>query len=72
MTCMDLESIMLSKDRERQMLYVVIYMWNNKKYYITKQKQLRDIDNKPVVTTGAREEGRGKRDEGLRDENCYV
>ena len=54
------------------MLYVVIYMWNNKKYYITKQKQLRDIDNKPVVTTGAREEGRGKRDEGLRDENCYV
>ena len=37
-----------------------------------KRLKLRERENKPVVTTGVREEGRGKTDEGLRDENCYV
>ena len=40
--------------------------------YIYIKKQLKDIEKKPVVTTGAREDGRGKTDEGLRGANCYV
>ena len=38
---MNLKDIMLSELRERQILYVIIYVWNlkNKQKYMTKQKQ---------------------------------
>ena len=31
--------IKLGYVRERQILYIITYMWNQKKMYITKQKQ---------------------------------
>ena len=52
-------------DRERQILYVIIYMWNLKKYnklvnIQQERSRLTDIENKLVVTSGERE---GRRSE---------
>ena len=68
---MDLEVIMLNwnqSDRERQILYDTIYMWNlkNKTSYsliltqYNKKEKDSHIKNKLVVTNEEREEGRDK------------
>ena len=58
---MDLENIMLSEIRQRQILYDITYMWNLKiqMNLFTKQKQTHRYRNKLVVTEGERE---GRRD----------
>lgn len=51
-------------------------MWNlknNMNKYICKTETDSDIERKPVVTKGEREEGEGRvKGRGLRDTNCYV
>ena len=52
-------------DRERQIIYIITYMWNLKnKMNITKQKQTHRY-KKLVVTSGGSEGERGKT--GVRD-----
>ena len=54
-TWMDLAGILLSQLGERQILYVITYIWNLKisQMNITKQK-LTNAENKLVVTSGKR------------------
>jgi len=58
---MDLKGIILSEtksDRERQILYEIIYMWNLKNKTTSeysKKNRFTDIENKLVVTSGGRE-----------------
>ena len=63
-TWMDLENIILSEVRERQILYNIIYMWNlknntNESIYRTETDST-DIANKLMVTIGEREGVREK------------
>ena len=59
---MHLENIMLSEmsDRERQILYIITYMWNLKnktnKYIKQNINRLPGIENKLVVTAGREKE----------------
>ena len=58
---MDLDSIKLN-ETERQILYVIGYMWNLKNktnVYNKKESRLTDTENKLVVTSGEREVRRG-------------
>ena len=58
-TWMDLEIVILSEVRERQISYDITYMWNLKKKMVqmnlfTKQKQSHRYKNKLTVTKGER------------------
>ena len=61
-------------DRERQISYDTIYMWNLKKMIqITHlQSRLTDIENKFGVTKGEREREGQIRSLGLTDKNYYT
>ena len=66
---MDLESIMLwgnKSERERQILYIITYLCNLKNkaniHNKPKQKQVIDIENKRVTTSG-KKEGEGARED---------
>ena len=58
-TWMDLEGIMLSKsDKERQIPYDIIYMWNintQQTSEYSKKEALTEVDNKLMVTSEGRE-----------------
>ena len=58
---MDLENNMLSEISQRQILYNITNMWNNRKeykgMYIQSRDRLMDIENKLVITIG---EGSGR------------
>ena len=62
--------------RQRQILHDFIYMWNLKNKtskYNKKRNRLTYIENKLVVSSGERDEGRGEIGvEGLRSTNYYV
>ena len=50
---MDLEIILLSEVRERQILHVIIYVWNlknNKWIYAQKRNRFTNIENKHMLT----------------------
>ena len=50
---MDLEIILLSEVRERQVLHVIIYVWNLKNntwIYAQKRNRLTNIENKHMLT----------------------
>ena len=57
-------------DRERQVLYDITYIWNqkntNKLMNITKRSRLTDTENKLVVTSGEREGGTGKKGQKIK------
>ena len=55
--------IKLGYVRERQILYIITYMWNQKKMYITKQKQTYRFREKMQLPVGRRKgkgQGRGR------------
>ena len=62
-TWMDLEIIILNEVRERQISYVITYMWNTKKWYkwtyLQNRKRLADTENKLTATTGEKGVGEG-------------
>ena len=50
---MDLEIILLSEVRERQILYAIIYVWNlknNKWICVQKRNRFANIENKHMLT----------------------
>ena len=60
-TWMDVEGIMLSKsDKERQIPYDIIYMWNintQQTSEYSEKEALTEVDNKLMVTSEGREGG---------------
>ena len=73
---MVLESIMLSRISQRQILYVITYMQNLKnkdKLMNIKKQRFKDAENKLIDTSEEREAGKGQdKGRGLKDTNCYV
>ena len=60
-TWMDLDIIILSEVRERQISYDITYMWNLMKWYkwtyLQNRDRLRDIESELMVTKGERQRG---------------